>query len=102
YLYSAWVPLVVIVWVALNAARVPQALRMQYMLATVVTWLVVGLVLATLLSSAGPCYFDRVVPGAVSPFAGLEAYLASVSEIYPLSSSLFKEFLWSVHVGETA
>jgi hypothetical protein len=99
YLYSAWVPLVFIVWLAMMAPRVTPALRAQYWLSTVLSWIAVGLVMATLLSSAGPCYYALVVPGADNPYAGLDAYLAGVDAWLPLSSSITKEFLWAVHSG---
>jgi hypothetical protein len=100
YVYSAWVPLVFIVWLAMMAPKVTPQLRAQYWLSTVLSWIVVGLVMATLLSSAGPCYYELVVSGAGNPYRELDVYLAGVSDWFPLSSSLTKEFLWAVHAGQ--
>ena len=58
--------------------------------------------MATLLSSAGPCYFAEFVPGAVNPYAALEAYLADVATIHPLSSTLAKELLWQTYTGHSS
>lgn len=99
YAYSAWVPLVFVVWLGMMARAVPPEIRAQYWLATVLSWIVIGLAAATLLSSAGPCYYDLVVAGEDNPYRALDAYLASVGQWAPLSSSFTKEFLWAVHSG---
>lgn len=99
YVYSAWVPLVFVAWLAMMMPKVSPDLRSQYWLSTVLSWVVVGLVMATFLSSAGPCYYGFVVPGAENPYLGLDTYLAGVADRLPLSSSLAKEFLWDVHAG---
>lgn len=93
--YSLWVPLVFLFWAGtLVSARVPRTVRLKYWSATVASWVLIGLVLATAFSSAGPFLFDEFVSGPSSPYAGLESYLESVSNVYPLSSQLAKESLW--------
>lgn len=99
-LYSLWVPLVFLFWSGLFASRrVDPDLCRRFWTATVLAWLILGLGLATLLSSAGPVYFDTVLPQLVSPYAGLERYLAETDRLFPLSSSLAKDYLWSIHAG---
>jgi hypothetical protein len=99
--YSSWVPIVFLFWAgALASPRVPEALRLRYWMATVASWILLGLVMATLLSSAGPCYFAEFAPGAANPYAGLEAYLAEVSAANPLASTFTKEFLWEAFTGQ--
>lgn len=104
YLYSAWVPLVFVFWAGLFAShRIAPAVRQQFWLATLLSWMLIGLCMAVIFSSAGPCYFSEVVPGTPSPYLGLEAYLAQVSqEHFSLSSAATKEFLWQVHTGQLA
>lgn len=99
-MYSVWVVLMVMFWVGAAIPRASSALGRQYILATALTWTVVGLVMATLLSSAGPCYYALVAPNAPDPFAGLNAYLDTVSQTYPLSSSWMKDYLWQIHTGQ--
>jgi len=51
--------------------------RLRFFLSYIAVWALVGNALATLLSSAGPCYFTQVT-GDESPYAGLMAYLYSI------------------------
>lgn len=99
-MYSLWVPLVFLFWcLSFASSNVPAQLRHTYWLATTASWILIGLVMATILSSAGPCYFAELHPELPSPYAGLNDYLASVNTIYPLGSSLTKEHLWAVYGG---
>ncbi|MER9723049.1 MULTISPECIES: phosphatase PAP2 family protein [unclassified Mesorhizobium] len=98
--YTLWMLLVFLFWVGLLVSpRVPERIRLRYWRATVISWILIGLVIATLFSSAGPCYFAEMVPGAPSPYADLMRYLDEVASIYPLSSSLTQDFLWEVYTG---
>ena len=99
--YSSWVPMVFLFWAGLLASpRVPEAIRLRYWTSTIVSWILIGLVMATTLSSAGPCYFAEIVPDAASPYAGLVSYLADVSTVHPLGSTLTKDHLWAGYVGQ--
>jgi hypothetical protein len=98
--YSSWVPAVFIVWGWMSISpRVPEDLRRQYWLSTLLAWTWIGVAMAIMFSSAGPCFLDSVAPELAGQYAGLNAYLASVHGEVPLSSSLAKEFLWSAHTG---
>lgn len=99
-MYSLWVLLVFLFWSGLLISdRVPRAVRHRYWLATILAWLVVGFVLALAFSSAGPCFFTDIVTDRPSPYAELNAYLADVAHSYPLTSSLTKDYLWSIYSG---
>jgi hypothetical protein len=100
-LYYIWIPFVtgLVYWQAWSAER---ALRMQFFLTYTIGWIVLGTVLATLLSSAGPCFFSAVT-GGPNPYAPLMAYLHMVDVTHPLISLevqriLLHEYL-SGHVG---
>jgi hypothetical protein len=69
-------------WMACTYRR---RLRIQFFLSFMLTWIILGTLMATLLSSAGPCYYDRVT-GGENPFASLMEYLQSVHQNH---SSLF-------------
>jgi hypothetical protein len=99
-LYSSWVVMTFVVWAALLASvRTPRAVRIRYWRATVISWVVIGIVMATLLSSAGPLYFGRFEPTLTDPFAELNAYLAHVDTIFPLSQMASRELLWEVYLN---
>lgn len=72
-------------------------LRTQYFYATLITWILLGSVAATLLSSAGPCYFGRVT-GLPDPYEPLFAYLRSADLQQPLLSFGVQDILWDSYV----
>ena len=96
-MYSFWVALTVIFWLLAAASRTRAGQR--YLLATVLSWTLLGLVMATVLSSAGPVYFPMVAVGAEDPYVGLNAYLRAVGDTYMLSSDWMKTYLWEIHNG---
>ena len=99
YLYAAWVPLVFAVWIWVQATPVVDTgLRRQYWLATILSWTLIGLVAATALSSAGPCFAADLFPAMSISYAPLNDYLAQVHRDYLLASSLTKDFLWQVYL----
>ncbi|MBX6320805.1 MAG: phosphatase PAP2 family protein [Rhodospirillaceae bacterium] len=91
--YNAWLIVMYGVWMWQAFSTRDARLRMQFFLAFVVSWVLLGNVVATLLSSAGPCYFGRVT-GAPDPYAGLTAYLRAVSAHLPVWSVQTQEMLW--------
>ena len=72
--------------------RGPQQ-RMQFLLSMALSWILIGGVLASVFSSAGPCYFDRIVPGP-NPYAPLMAYLHQVDQTYDLWALNTQQVLW--------
>lgn len=100
--YSSWLLMVFVVWAGLLAsARTPRTVRIRYWRATAISWVVIGIVMATALSSAGPCYYGNVVTGQPDPFAALNVYLADVGTIFPLSQIETRQFLWDVYTGRS-
>ena len=83
-LYYVWIPFVtgLVYWQAWSADR---RRRMRFFLTYTVGWILLGTVLATLLSSAGPCFYSAVT-GAPSPYAPLMAYLHTVNDTHSLIS----------------
>jgi hypothetical protein len=84
-------------------------LRLQFILTQLLTWTLVGNLAATLLSSAGPCYYALVV-GGEDPYAPLFAYLHEASAAMrftlfgapvelPLTSLQLQDMLWQSHVN---
>jgi hypothetical protein len=70
----------------------PTALRTRYLIASVLTWFLVGTVAALILSSAGPPYYTAVT-GQASPFAPL--FLMLKREAVP--SLAVQEALWNAY-----
>ena len=75
-------------------------LRLQFLLAFLMVWILLGSVGATLMSSAGPCYYGRVV-GGPDPFEPLLAYLAEARQHLPLASAFAQDSLWRAYASGT-
>jgi hypothetical protein len=81
--------------------------RAQYLLSYVLCWVVVGSVLAMVLSSAGPCYYGKLF-GEPDPYAPLMKGLVALDATQPESSywhiwSLATQnLLWSDHFLTTS
>jgi hypothetical protein len=85
-------------------AMMNRKLRMQFLLTMALAWAMIGNVAATMMSSAGPCYYGLVV-GGIDPYAPLMNYLHGVSadlsfhalghEIrLPFTAMILQDLLW--------
>ncbi len=97
--YYTWLPLVAAMcaWQAWTPRR---ELRLRFFLTFILSWVLLGDVLATIFSSAGPCYYDRVVAGP-NPFAPLFAYHAEVLKLHLLGTPLVQQALWEHYTHHT-
>ncbi|SFF92797.1 PAP2 superfamily protein [Duganella sp. CF458] len=98
--YHLWffIMLSMVYWLAFNLER--RQLRMQFMLSFVLSWILLGNVMAMLFSSVGPCYYGHVVPGA-DPFAGLMTYLHNANEVIPVWALDVQNMLWRDHAADS-
>lgn len=64
-------------WMAWTPRR---HLRLCYLLSTLLVWILIGSVMATFLSSAGPCFYSHVVSASDNPFALLMKRLNEISQ----------------------
>jgi hypothetical protein len=93
FFYQLWffVLYAVLVWQAFSL-RNPR-LRMQFFLTFSLSFLLLGTLAATLLSSAGPCYFGFVTDIS-DPFRPLMDYLQSAHSAFPVWSLDVQHMLW--------
>ncbi|HUT49110.1 MAG TPA: phosphatase PAP2 family protein [Alphaproteobacteria bacterium] len=96
--YNVWyfVIFFTFIWQAWNTNQ--PRLRTQYLYSSILTWIILGTVLATALASAGPVYYGRVV-GGTDPFAPLMRRLYEINavwEIWTLPLPI-QEKLWAIH-----
>ena len=96
FAYNLWffVLIFTFIWQALSAKR--QRLRMQFLIAFPLTWILLGTVLAAALASGGPVYYGRIT-GLDDPFAPLMTYLNAAQEHYPIWSLRVQDMLWASH-----
>jgi hypothetical protein len=96
-LYALWLPLnfAVVLW---HAAAAPPRERSRFLISYALAWIVLGTLMATWLSSAGPCYYGRV-EGGPDPYTPLMAYLGNIHGTTGLIALKIQENLWSYYVG---
>lgn len=99
--YHLWffIMFAMLYWLVFSTERAQ--LRMQFMLSFVISWTLLGNVVATLLSSAGPCYY-RLVTGGPDPYAALMGYLHVADSHIPVLALNVQNMLWQgyqQHVG---
>lgn len=73
-----------------------QRLRMQFFLTLMLVWVLLGNVMATMLSSAGPVYFGRIT-GLYDVFLPLMEYLRAANETYPVWALELQDRLWNAY-----
>jgi hypothetical protein len=93
FLYYIWFPVEVIV-LLLMAWAPNREFRCQFLLTFFSLWIVLGTVMATAFSSAGPVYYGRVT-GRVDPYVPLMEYLHHVDSVRPLTALDVQAHLWS-------
>lgn len=97
FFYHLWIFVLygILLWQSFST-RDPR-LRMQFFLSFVLTWSILGNLLATLLSSGGPVYYGRLT-GLDDPFAPLMDYLYAAREVAPVWALKVQEMLWESHM----
>jgi hypothetical protein len=73
--------------------------RRQFLWTYLLTWCLIGNVAATLLSSAGPCFYAHVVPGS-NPFAPLMETLGELDRAHSLHCVFLQNILWTEYLKE--
>jgi hypothetical protein len=96
-LYALWHPVNcgVVIWLAWSARSF---LRTRFLLAYALAWILLGTLAATALSSAGPCYYALVVPGA-DPYQPLLAYLHGLHASHGVIAVTIQQNLWAYYSG---
>ncbi len=102
FVYNLWFFVKFLMFYWQGFARSHPEIRAQFFLTCLISWIVNGSVLAMIFSSAGPCYFGRVFPAIVNPYAGLMDYLHRSNEILPVWALNAQEYLWKAHVEDYA
>lgn len=93
--YTSWhaVLFTGILWQAWSSRR---RIRAQFFISLLLLFIIGGTILATLFSSAGPCYYSAVA-GSGNPYQSQILYLASIHETNILHSVEGQKLLWWFH-----
>ena len=81
-------------WVAVSPRL--DGIRVRYFVSFLLTWAIVGNVLATIFSSAGPVYYGHVT-GDYARFADQVAFLATTADEVG-SAARYQTYLWEMYV----
>ena len=97
FIYKTWfvAKFCVLYWQAFST-RNPN-LRAQFFITYMLVWILNGTILATLLSSAGPCFFGAVTGLEDNPFAPLISFLHQSNEILPVWDLFAQDYLWRAY-----
>ena len=97
-LYNFWFMVMWVVWAAFAFQDGTSNLRSRFLIAFALIWIVGGSLAATVLSSAGPAYFERlgIEP---NPYEPLLAYLRDVNAWWPLWALKTQDLLWAAYEG---
>lgn len=95
FLYLCWGSLFLytLLWMIFSKRRL---LRLQFFLTLMLSWIIIGNILAKVFASAGPCYFAKVVNSVPDPYKSMMAYLRSVPE---LKAVQIQDVLWQSHTN---
>jgi len=93
FIYNIWFVIVPGFFVWVGFIMRDSDLRMQYLAASVIAWIVGGNLVATLFSSAGPCYYT-LLGNAGDPYGPLMAYLNTANGQFDIWALNVQETLW--------
>jgi membrane-associated phospholipid phosphatase len=96
-LYNLWFLVLMGFWFWQIFRRDDDQQRLRCLLALGLTWFIGTDVLGTVFSSAGPCFYGRLLPGA-DPFAPLMAHLKDVHATLPVLSLRVQDELWRAYL----
>jgi len=97
--YNFWFIVLIATVFTACIARKDTRLRHQFLMSFMLAWILGGFLLAMGLSSAGPCYYERL--GFGSDFHPLMQALAAADRVYPIWALSTQDLLWSGYTGAT-
>jgi hypothetical protein len=95
-LYNLWMFFWFIYLIYLFLSTDKERLRMRFLISFILTWITLGVLLATIFSSAGPCFFDRLYP-EIPYYDELMAYLQTANKATPIWAVSTQNMLWEKH-----
>lgn len=97
--YNFWFIVLIATVFTACITRNDTKLRHQFLMSFMLVWTLGGFFLAMGLSSAGPCYYERL--GLGGDFHPLMQALAAADRIYPIWALGTQDMLWSGYIGAT-
>lgn len=97
-LYQLWFLLLYPGCLLFAFARIDESVRRQFFLTYLLSWTVVGGVMATMLASVGPCFAEPLLGNTT--FAAQMAYLESANESVPVMTLTVQQMLLDWHSAD--
>lgn len=97
FIYNTWYFLMLASVFTAGILTSKRHLRLQFLNAYFLTWLLLGFFMATGFSSAGPCFYDRLALG--SDYNDLMAALHSANQTIPIWALPVQDMLWDGYKG---
>ena len=97
YVYISWFLVMISFWVAFGVLLRDDVLRVRFLLAFMLTWLLGSAGLGTVFSSVGPCFYDRLL-GEAGPYQPLMSSLIAANAHWHISAVGIQETLWQSYV----
>ncbi len=94
--YDAWFFLLFLSAFVMAFKLTAPRLRMQFFLTLLVTWSLLGNVMAAMLASVGPAFYGLLTDGP-DPFAPLMAYLEAANAQYEIGALQVQAWLWGAY-----
>ncbi|OHV88405.1 phosphoesterase PA-phosphatase [Mesorhizobium sp. ORS 3428] len=98
--YNFWFVVLIATVFTACITRNDTKLRHQFLMSFMLVWTLGGFFLAMGLSSAGPCFFERL--GLGDDFRPLMQSLAAADRIYPIWALSTQDMLWNGYTGATS
>lgn len=97
-IYNFWLFMMYFVLLGACFMRSDSLIRMQFLVAFLLTWAIGGNLFATIFSSAGPVYYSNL--GLGDPYAGLMEILRTHAETSPVTVVNTQALLWSIYTSD--
>ncbi|MCF6124210.1 MULTISPECIES: phosphatase PAP2 family protein [Mesorhizobium] len=97
--YNFWFVVLITAVFTVCITRKDTKLRHQFLMSFMTVWTLGGFFLAMGLSSAGPCFYERL--GFGNDFHPLMQALAVADRVYPIWALSTQDMLWSGYTGAT-
>ncbi len=99
FVYSQWFGWVIGIWAFAAISNGSKGWERQYVLSFLLLWLIGGALMAVLMSSAGPCFYDRLELG-VSPYQAQMDYLRNFTTAdQAIMAPIYQDLLWQSYIG---
>ncbi len=98
HFYYLWFPVIFTTTAAVALIPGDSDVRHRFLLSFILSWIVIGCVLAVAFSSVGPIYFDRL-NGGTSEFTALVAQLEAVNAKTALQTLVVRDQLWQAYTA---